>query len=174
MKRPSRLALRMACYGLALLALGCSQQPPAPADTRAADTRAADEATIREAEIAWSNAAAAKDVNATVAYYADDGSAFPPNGPILTGKEAITKMWEGIFQAPGSSVSWQPVKVEVARSGDLGYTHGTYQMTMNDPAGNPVADRGKYVTVWKKQTDGSWKVMADIFNSDLPLPPPAK
>ena len=164
MKEPSCVALRMICYGLALLALGCAQQQPP-------DTRAADEATIREAEIAWSNAAAAKQLDATVAPYADDGSAFPPNGPIATGKEAITQMWTGIFQLPGVSVSWEPVKVEVARSGDLGYAHGTYQLTMNDPAGNPVTDRGKYVTVWKKQADGSWKVMADIFNSDLPLPP---
>ena len=161
-----RLAFRIACYGLALLALGCSQQPPAPADTRAAD-----EATIRDTDIAWSKAAEAKDLNATVAPYADDASAFAPNAPIATGKQAITQMWTGIFQAPGAAVSWEPVKVEVARSGDLGYAHGTYQLTMNDPAGKPLTDRGKYVTVWKKQADGSWKVVADIFNSDIPLPP---
>jgi ketosteroid isomerase-like protein len=43
-------------------------------------------------------------------------------------------------------------------------------LTTPDPAGKPVTDRGKYVTIWKKQADGSWKVIADIFNSDLPMP----
>jgi ketosteroid isomerase-like protein len=79
-----------------------------------------------------------------------------------------------MYQTPGFSLNWQPVKVEVAQSGDLGYTYGTYQLTMNDPAGNPVTDRGKYITVWKKQADGSWKSVADMFNSDLPPPAPAK
>lgn len=168
MKKSSRLALRIACYGLALLCLGCSQ-PPAP------DTRAADEAAIREAEAACLPAAAAKQVEALVAcYYADDASVFFSNSPIATGKEAITAAWTQVFQAPGSSVSWQAVTVEVARSGDMAFSQGTYEITMNDPSGNPVTDRGKYVAVWKKQADGSWKAVADIGNSDLPLPPPAK
>ena len=162
------IALRVACCGLALFALGCAQQQPAP------DTRAADEAAIRNADTEWSKVAAAKQFDAAVAYYADDGSLLWPNQPILTGKEAIRKAWEQMLQSPGFSISWQPVKVEAARSGDLGYSQGTYEMTMNDPKGNPVTDRGKYVTMWKKQADGSWKVVADIFNSDLPpaAPPP--
>jgi ketosteroid isomerase-like protein len=41
---------------------------------------------------------------------------------------------------------------------------------MNDPKGSPIMDRGKYVAVWKKQADGSWKVAAESFNSDLPVP----
>jgi ketosteroid isomerase-like protein len=61
--------------------------------------------------------------------------------------------------------------VEVARSGDLAYIMGTYQLTMKDAQGNAVPDHGKFVEVWEKQPDGKWKVGADIFNSDLPLPP---
>jgi ketosteroid isomerase-like protein len=57
----------------------------------------------------------------------------------------------------------------VAKSGELGYTSGTYQMTFNDPSGKPISDTGKYVTVWKKQSDGGWKVLLDSFNSDLPV-----
>jgi ketosteroid isomerase-like protein len=51
---------------------------------------------------------------------------------------------------------------------------GTYQGTMNDAKGKPITDRGKYVTVWKKQADGNWKVVVDIFNSNLPAPEAAK
>ncbi len=169
MKKRYCFAASIACCGMAVLMLGCGQQQPA------ADTRAADEAAVREADTAWSKAAAAKQLDATVSYYAEDASAFPTNAPIAHGKESIRKMWEQLFTAPGFAVSWQPVKAEAARSGDLAYTHGTYELGMNDPKGNPIRDRGKYVVVWKKQAGGGWKAVADIFNSDLPLPaPPAK
>jgi ketosteroid isomerase-like protein len=58
--------------------------------------------------------------------------------------------------------------VEVAKSGDLACLSGTYELTMNDPGGKPVSDRGKYVEVWEKQADGKWKCGTDIWNSDLP------
>jgi len=165
MKKSCRIALRAACCGLALFVVACTQQPPA------ADTRAADEAAIREAEAKCLPAAAAKQAEEMVAcYYADDASVFFSNALIATGKEAITTTWAQQFQMPGFSLRWQPVKVEVARGGDLGYSHGTYEMTMNDPKGNPMMDRGKYVVVWKKQADGNWKAVADIGNSDLPPP----
>ena len=153
--------------GLALFSLGCAQ-PPAP------DTRAADEAAIRKADADWSTATATKQASAMVAYYDAQGSVFPPNAPIATGAEAVGKVWESLFAIPGFSIGWQTLRGEVARSGDVGYSEGTYEVQMNDPKGNPMADRGKYVVVWKKQADGSWKALADIFNSDLPPAAPAK
>lgn len=162
MSKTCPIALRAACFGLALFVVACTQQQPAP------DTRAADQAALRDADMAWSKGAAAKQLDAMVGYYADDAALFLDNAPIATGKEAIHKVWEQMYQMPGFSIGWQASKVEVARSGDLGYTYGTYELMMNDPKGNPVTDRGKYVTVWKKQADGSWKAVADIANSDLP------
>lgn len=50
----------------------------------------------------------------------------------------------------------------------MGYSTGTYEMTMNDDAGKPIKVQGKYVTVWKKQADGSFKVVADVFNPNGP------
>jgi ketosteroid isomerase-like protein len=64
--------------------------------------------------------------------------------------------------------------VEVARSSDLAYATGTYESSMKDSRGKLVTDHGKYVEVWKKQADGKWKTVADIFNSDLPPAPPEK
>ena len=64
---------------------------------------------------------------------------------------------------PGKSLSWEAKKVEVSRSGDLAYLIGAYRLAMKG-----AQDRGKFVEVWKKQPDGQWKVVADIFNSDLP------
>ena len=134
------------------------------------DTRAADERAIREAGIEWLKATGAKDVERTVAFYADDASMFPPNAPIATGKEAIRALWSQVFTTPGIAVSGQTTKVEASHGGDLAYEIGTYEFTMHDPAGKPVMERGKYVLVWKKQAAGSWKVIIDIFNSDLPAP----
>jgi ketosteroid isomerase-like protein len=74
----------------------------------------------------------------------------------------------GAHGSPRFAVSWQPTKAEASRGGDIGYTLGTYELTLNNPQGTPVTDRGKYLTVWKKQADGSWKVAVDTFNSDLP------
>src|SRR6266498_131357 len=59
------------------------------------------------------------------------------------------------------------------RSGEIGFVSGTYELTMNDASGNPVNDRGKYLEVWEKQPDGSWKCGADIWNSDLSASAPA-
>ena len=150
------------CACLALLAPGCTQQQP--------DTRAADEAAIREADIAWSKIAEAKQADRHCAYFLDDAVLLGPNEPMAVGKEAIRKMVADLFAMPGFAVKWQPTKVDVSRSGDFGYSLGTYEMSINDPKGTPMADRGKYATVWKKQADGSWKVAVDMFNSDLPVP----
>ena len=152
------------------LALACQQPPPpSPPDTRAADERA-----IREADAAWAKAAAAKDVEAYLSFFAEDAFVLPPNVPMLTGKESIRKSVSEMMATPGFALSWQITKVEVSRGGDLAYTVGTYQSTLNDAKGKPVTDRGKYMTVWKKQPDGKWKAVADMANSDLPVPGAAK
>jgi ketosteroid isomerase-like protein len=150
------------CLALLLIASGCNQAPP--------DTRAADEAAVRDADVQWSKTAGAHDLEGTIAFYSDDATVLPPNAPAATGKQAIRALWAPMV-APDASISWEAGKVEVARSGDLAYTAGTYQLTMKDAQGNPVPDKGKFLEVWKKQADGKWKTVADIFNSDLPAAP---
>ena len=159
--RISALAL-----GLAIFAVGCEQQ--AQQTQAPPDTRAADEAAIRSADEAWSNVAAAKDAAGFASYYAEDGLVLAPNEERVAGKEAIKKWVDGLMGSPGFSVSWKTDGAGVSKSGELGYSVGTYELTMNDSKGKPQKDKGKYLEVWKKQADGSWKVAADMFNSDLP------
>src|SRR5215472_490491 len=109
----------------------------------------------------WLKVFAAKDLEKSVAFCADDGSVLAPNAPIATGKKAIGQLFSAFFALPGFGISWTDTKTEVAKSGELGYTSGTYQFTFNDPSGKAIVDKGKYVTVWKKQKDGGWKVMLD-------------
>lgn len=169
MKRHSGMTVLTGCC-LALLALHCNQQQQPTADTRAAD-----ETAIRQSDAAWSKVAEANQLDEMIGYFLEDAVMLAPNEAMAAGKEAIRKMVGDMFAIPGFVIKWRATKVEVARSGDLGYSLGTYELSMNDPQGTPMADRGKYVTVWKKQADGSWKVAVDMFNSDLPLPqPPAK
>jgi uncharacterized protein (TIGR02246 family) len=149
------------CSCLALIALAGCNQP-------AADTRAADAQAIKDLDTQWSKTAATHDVDATVAYYSDDASVLPPNAPLATTKEAIRAGWAEIL-APGSDISWQSNKVEVASSGDLAYDVGSYTMTTKDAQGHVATDHEKYTEVWKKEPDGKWKTVADVWNSDLPL-----
>jgi len=151
---------------LCLLSWSCQQQPASFPDTRAAD-----EAALRTADIEWSKAAGAKDLDRSISYTADDTVMLTPNAPAASGKEAVRKSWSDMLALPGLVLSWQPTNVEVAKSGEIGYTQGTYEMTVNDAKGNPNTDRGKYLTIWKKQADGAWKCIVDMFNSDLPAAP---
>ena len=118
------------------------------------------EQALRDVDAKMAEAAAARDVDKLVSAYAADALVLPPNEPAATTKEAVRKHWSASL-GEGVALSWKPTKVEV--SGDMGYTTGTYTAK----AGGKEVDRGKYVSIWKKQADGSWKSVVDIWNSDL-------
>jgi len=129
------------------------------------------EQTLRDLDDQWSKAAGAKDVDKTVSYYSEDAVVMPPNAASATTKEAIRALWKDLLT--DANISWKTKKVEVAQSGDLAFSSGAYEVTLNDLTGKPVNDRGKYLEVWKKQANGMWKCVADIWNSDLPASVPA-
>src|ERR1700686_213035 len=133
------------------------------------DTRAMAEVAIRTADAAGLKAAQAKDVAGATANYAAEASWLPPHAPIVQGKEAIRSAWAQLLTNSGLKIDWQITKVEVSRAGDMAYTLYKYEMTMSAPNGAPMNDRGKDMAVWEKQSDGTWKMVADTFNSDLPL-----
>ena len=112
----------------------------------------------------WSNAAVAKDVEKVASFYAEDAIAYPPNEPMAVGKAAAKKIWATYFADPTFKISWKTVHAGV--SGDLGYTTGTYEDSFKGPDGKLVTDKGKYVCVWRKQKDGSWKAIHDSWNLD--------
>jgi ketosteroid isomerase-like protein len=152
------------CSSIVLLILvaGCNQQT--------SDNRAGDESIIRNLDAQWSKSAGAHDLDSIVSYYSDDAILLPPNAPAATNKQSIRASWADLA-VPGVSLSWQASKVEVAKSGDLAYSTGTYTLAMKDPQGKPITDKGKFMEVWKRQPDGRWKAVADTYNSDLPAQP---
>ncbi|MFB3127554.1 MAG: DUF4440 domain-containing protein [Candidatus Acidiferrales bacterium] len=144
---------------LALAVSGCAPQVDVEAEA----------AAIREAtDVEWLEAGQAKDLDRWVSFHTDDASLLPPNAPIVTGKEAIRAFVSKLISTPGWAASWQTTKIEVSRSGDLAYSYGPQQTTVDDAEGNPVTDQQKWVAVWKKQPDGSWKCAVLILNSDGP------
>jgi ketosteroid isomerase-like protein len=126
------------------------------------------EQILRDLDAEWAKAAAAKDVERTIAYYSDNAIVLPPNATSATTKERIRKAWKDMLASPGLVISWKSVKVKLGKSGEMAWVSGTYELTMNDASGNPSNDRGKYLEVWEKQADGNWKCSADMWNSDLP------
>jgi uncharacterized protein (TIGR02246 family) len=137
------------------------------------DTRAADEEAVRKADADWEKAAQSKSVDAWAAFYSDDAVVLPPNEALATGRDNIKKSIGGLLGLPNLAISWQSTKVEVARSGDLAYLYGTYEVSFDEAPGKRTTDRGKLVEVWRKQADGSWKCIVDTWNSDLPAAPAA-
>lgn len=99
--------------------------------------------------------------DAFLTYFAEDGVEVVDGGA-FDNKDAMRK------QAPwpeGTTLTWTPVKADMAASGDLGYTYGNYVYTAKNKDGKLVASYGKYTSIWKKQTNQQWKVVVDVGNS---------
>jgi ketosteroid isomerase-like protein len=114
----------------------------------------------------WSKAAAARDADRVASFYAEDAIAYPPQEPIAIGRAAAKKVWAAYFADKTFTISWKTVHAEVAKSGDLGYTTGTYEASFKGPDGKQVSEKGKYVCTWRKQKGGTWKAIHDIWNAD--------
>jgi uncharacterized protein (TIGR02246 family) len=163
MLRSRSMLILLATLFLASFSVACSDQEaqkPAPPS----DTRKADEAAIRAASADWSKAAQAKDLDKAVSYYADDASYFANNGALVKGKNSIRMAWKPLLETPGPGLTFTTTYVEVARSGDIAYEYGTYDLATAGKKEKTNDEKGKYVCVWKKQPNGQWKVAVDIDN----------
>jgi len=109
----------------------------------------------------WSQTVSTRDLEKTLAYWADDAVVLSAGQPMLTGKKEISKMVEESFKTPGFTISWEPLSGEVSQSGDMTYLIEKETMTMNDSTGKTITIHSRSVTVWKKQTDGTWKNVVD-------------
>lgn len=117
----------------------------------------------------WAEIAATGDLEALTAFWADDAILMPPGVPPIEGKAAIREYVEEAMQMPGFSITWRPLSVHVAASGDLAYMIETNVSTVNDSTGTPVTMHGKGVTVWRKDAEGNWKNVVDQWS---PIPAP--
>jgi ketosteroid isomerase-like protein len=100
-------------------------------------------------------------------YAATEAISLPMGEAPVHGRDAVANSLSAL---PPGELNWTPMAADVAQSGDLGYTWGTYIFRARTGDGQPKVSYGKYVTVWKRQPDGSWKFIVDIGNTSPPPP----
>jgi len=129
---------------------------------------------IKDNEVQWNKDFESKDPAKLLAHYTDDAILMNPGAPASKGKAAIQKALTEMVSDSALTLKFQADQVDVSKSGDLAYTQGHYTMTMTDPATKKVMnDHGSYITIYKKQADGSWKAVQDAAISEVPPPAPA-
>ncbi|HET6363209.1 MAG TPA: SgcJ/EcaC family oxidoreductase [Gemmatimonadota bacterium] len=152
-------------------ALACETQEPAT-EQGSETSPATDEAAAREAieavDQAWEDAASAGNAAGIAALYTTDAIALPPGGSRTEGPAAIEELFGGWFSESGlTSIDLNSDMITVAASGDLATAIGSYTATGTAPDGTEWTETGKYAELLKN-VDGTWKIYADIWNSDGP------
>ena len=168
-RRPSRPAPRLLLM-LGFLLAGCrSADDGAPPPAGSADVRA----MIRAADSSFAAAATTHDLEGSVSSLSADAIMLPPDQPPIVGRAAIREYMRESFATPGFSVSWTTDTVVASASGDLAYSFARSRYTFPSRTGKPGAidtAYGKGVSVWRREADGQWRTVADIWNGAPTLP----
>ncbi len=139
---------------LFLVITGCNQAP-----------MSADPSVLSARTEAWEAAFNAKDIDSLAAIYTSDARLLPPNGEMVTGRDAVRAIFGGLIDA---GISGDLTSVDANVSGNMGYDIGTY--TLMD--GDTVVDTGKFIEIFHRGDDGEWLMTNDMWSSDLPPPAP--
>jgi ketosteroid isomerase-like protein len=92
-------------------------------------------------------------------WFAEDGVALGNGQPPLIGRVAIAR--SATWSPKAYQLTWTPTDAAMGPSGDIGYTWGHFEGHSKDANGNPVTTSGRFMTIWRKQSDGNWKVVLD-------------
>jgi ketosteroid isomerase-like protein len=125
--------------------------------------------TVDEYNAASIDAMKSGNSDKVLSYYTDDAMEMAPNMPMFKGKAAI-KDFQNQMAKMAKITDVKFTTVELNAGGKIAYEVGTYEMTMTMGDGQAINDKGKYIVLWKHQEDGSWKVSAETWNSDMPAP----
>jgi len=120
---------------------------------------------LLQADRDFNSATASKGIDGFSSFLADNVRTLREDKPVVEGKASMTEKWRPLLSNPAMSIRWEPITAAVSDHGDLGYTIGMYEITKSDAQGMRTVGTGKYVTIWRKQKDGSWKVE---FDSGVP------
>lgn len=161
--------LKIAVLGLVVLTLGI----PSPArgqmlepGTQSPAPNPLTDTTVKPGKVFLFNLEAqfARDVAERggagfASWFAEDGVVLSNGQAPVVGREAIARSTAWLPR--DYQLTWTPTDAVMSASGDMGYTWGHYEAHSKDSAGNPVTTSGRYITIWRKQQDGSWKVALD-------------
>ena len=158
----------------AALFIGCNNQQGQPTTSSKSDStqtsvsndHSSDSNAIMKADSAWDKASEAKSADGWLSFYSDDAIMMPPGENVCKDKASREASIKKMFATPGVSLRFQTNKVEVSQMGDMGFALGVYQWSSKDTTGKDYHETGKYCETWKKQSDGNWKCIVDIWNAD--------
>ncbi len=132
-----------------------------------------DEAAIRAVDSQMVAALHARDLDGWLDFLAEDAQMLPPNAPAVQGKTAIRELISGLLSLPDFSVTHHPGVITVGGGGDIAYISYSYELTVPDSQGGAIAETGKDISIFRKQVDGSWKLVVDMWSTnDAPTPQP--
>ncbi len=152
---------KMALGAMLLVLVACSQSRRAKPDPE----------QLKQADLAFARATAERRLAGFSSFLAEDVMSIRPNTPVVQGSQALASRWAKMLNDPAMSITWQPLEAVISEDGSMGFTVGRHEVAKSGPQGRSVTGTGKYVTIWKKQLDGSWKV---VFDSGVQDTPPAK
>jgi ketosteroid isomerase-like protein len=162
--------MRFLIAGIALAALfltGCATSAPPSAVPNKDQTLK----QILDTEGAAIHAFGERNAEKAASFYAPDATLMMANSQPVTGS-AVKDMLAAAMADPNYSMTLTTSKIEAARSGELGYSTGSFALTMTDPNTKKIVRRtGKYLTVYAKHPDGTWKIIDDITTPDGPAAP---
>ncbi len=142
-----------------IIFMACNSRQTEPVNQALIDLSKTASEEIRNTDIAMSDQAQRDGFSKTLLEFADDSIIKPKEGefPVI-GKKALEDYWKGNKGTKG--ISWKPFRVEAAKSGEMGYTVGNWNLNTPDSTYH-----GNYITIWKKQQDGQWKWVVDGGNA---------
>jgi ketosteroid isomerase-like protein len=126
---------------------------------------AAEQAKLLKRDAEWASAASAgQDVEKIISYWADDALVLPPGQPVAEGKAAIRAFVTESLKIPGFKIHWVSEKVSFSPDGQLAYMRSVNETTFREPDGKVTTVHGRGLTVWRRDRDGQWRCVVDIWN----------
>ena len=118
---------------------------------------------LRQADEWYTATANAGDVEGLTALYAEDATRYSPSGELTTGIDAMRAFAEGVASTPGFNIKAERLALEVGAGGDMAYTLNLLELSVTGPDGEPVVQRLRDFHLWRKQADGAWRIVEDVW-----------
>jgi ketosteroid isomerase-like protein len=122
---------------------------------------------LLERDAEWAAAASeGRDIERILSYWTEDAVVLPPGLPAVIGKAALRQYVLATLQIPGFQITWSSTEVTFSPDRNLAYMFSQNTVSMNGPDGMPATTKGRAVTIWRREPDGEWRCVVDIWNAE--------
>lgn len=106
-----------------------------------------------------------RDIEGMLSYWTEDAIVIPPGLPAVVGKAALREYVASSMKIPGFGITWTATDVTFSPDGNFAYIMNTNEVRMNASDGTPTTTAGRAVTIWRRESDGEWRCVVDIWNA---------